>query len=84
MNKIATTQFSDQNATGDDITSHTNWAFSETSYSELSEAECMTLLRQLIPIGSMDGSMGSEEDFQIIEGAIGYIEQLTGILQNPE
>ena len=84
MNKLAATQFSDQTRTGDEITGHTNWSFSEAPNSELSEAECMTLLRQLIPIGSMDGSMDSEEDFQIIEGAIGYIEQLTGILQNPE
>ena len=81
MNTTIMNQYSD-NTTTCIIRDGTDCAISGGTNGDLSEGEWMTLLRQLVPIGSVEDGTETEQDFQILEGAIGYIEQLTFILKN--
>ena len=80
MNTIIMNQYSDNTKTCI-LRDDTNCAISGGTTGDLSEGEWMTLLRQLVPISSVEDGTRTERDFQILEGAIGYIEQLTFILK---
>lgn len=58
------------------INDQTSWG------NHLSEDECMTLLRHLVPIDTIEQEVDPTEDFEVIERTIRYIEELSGILQN--